>query len=144
MKPKDKLIKEKYDSLSALLQGAGLRPTKQRLTMAGLLFDGCDKHVTAEQMHASVLKMRARVSLATVYNTLNTFMSAGLLRQVAIGGGQVYFDTNTGNHYHLFDENTSRLTDMDPSSVHISQLPKLPAGKRLSRVDVVVRMRSAP
>jgi Fur family iron response transcriptional regulator len=131
----------KYDSSAALLQDAGLRPTKQRLALAGWLFDGRDKHVTAEQVYAAAARMRAPVSLATVYNSLNHFTAAGLLRQVAMDGGQVYFDTNISDHYHIFDENSGCLTDIPITALPIGQLPKLPRGKHLSRVDVVVRVR---
>jgi len=133
---------QKYESFATLLQDAGLRPTRQRLALAEFLFDGCDKHVTAEQVHAIALKKRVPVSLATVYNTLNHFHATGLLRQVVIDGGQIYFDTNIGNHHHLFDEKTGHLTDIPADSVRIAQLPKMPQGKILSRVDVVVRVRS--
>ncbi|MDE2029725.1 MAG: transcriptional repressor [Alphaproteobacteria bacterium] len=133
--------RQKHDRLTALLQGAGLRPTRQRLALAGWLFDGCDKHVTAEQVHAAALKQRVHVSLATVYNTLNAFMGAGLLRQVAVDGGQIYFDTNTGDHHHIFDEDSGHLTDIAASSLRVSHLPKLPSGKNLARIDVVLRVR---
>ncbi|MDR3424257.1 MAG: transcriptional repressor [Alphaproteobacteria bacterium] len=117
-----------------------MRPTQQRLALANWLFKGCPKHVTAEQVHAAARKMRAPVSLATVYNTLNHLIEAGLLRQVAIGG-QVYFDTNAGGHHHLFDEKSGRLSDIPATSLRIAGLPRLPHGKALSRVDVVVRVR---
>ena len=132
----------KYESSAAVLQAVGLRPTKQRLVLAGWLFDGCDKHVTAEQVRAAAVRMRARVSLATVYNTLNNFTQAGLLRQVVIDGGQVYFDTNTGEHHHLFDENNGCLSDIPATSIRVAQMPKLPHGKNLKRVDIVVRVHS--
>jgi Fur family iron response transcriptional regulator len=142
MNSKQKHGEKKYLSSALLLQDAGLRPTRQRLALAEFLFDGYDKHVTAEQIHAVAVKKRMQVSLATVYNTLNNFTAAGLLRQVTIDGGQVYFDTNIGNHYHLFDEKTGHLTDIPACDVRISKLPKLPQGKSLSRIDVIVRMHS--
>ncbi len=125
-----------------LLQDAGLRPTKQRLALAALLFDGCDKHVTAEQVHAAIARAKAKVSLATVYNTLNHFRASGLLRQVVVDGGQAYFDTNIGAHHHIFDENTGLLTDIPAASVRVSHLPKLPQGKKLAQVDIVLRVQS--
>jgi len=140
MHSKQKNANRKYDSSAALLQAAGLRPTTQRIALATWLFDGCDKHVTAEQTYEAAVKMRARVSLATIYNTLNCFTEAGLLRQVVIDGGQIYFDTNTHAHHHLFDEDTGFLTDIPASSVQVAQLPQMPQGKTLSRVDVVVRV----
>lgn len=134
-------LKKKYDSSAALLQGAGLRPTRQRLALANWLFDGADKHVTAEQVHAAAQRLRVPVALATVYNTLNHFVAAGFLRPTTIDNGQVYFDTNTGDHHHLYDENTGALTDIPASALRLAQLPKLPAGKRLARVDIVLRVR---
>jgi Fur family iron response transcriptional regulator len=142
MSLKRKQIGKKYDSSATLLQGVGLRPTKQRLVLADWLFDGAPKHVTAEQVRAAAVKMRAHVSLATVYNTLNNFTEAGLLRQVVIDGGQVFFDTNTDDHHHIFDENTRCLTDITSTAVRVGNLPKLQPGKALSRIDVFVRVKS--
>ena len=144
MHSKQKKNEEKYVSSAALLQAsalllqkAGLRPTRQRIALANWLFDGCDKHVTAEQTYEASVK---GISLATVYNTLNSFTEAGLLRQVVIDGGQVYFDTNTSAHHHLFDEDSGRLTDIPAGAVRVAQLPSMPRGKILSRVDVIVRV----
>ncbi len=142
MESQKKKSGNKYDSSSALLQGVGLRPTKQRLALAGWLFDGCDKHVTAEHAYAAAAKRRSSISLATIYNTLNIFTTAGLLRQVVIDGGHIYFDTNTSAHHHLFDEKKRLLTDIPASAVRLARLPKLPSGTTLSRVDVVLRVQS--
>jgi Fur family iron response transcriptional regulator len=132
----------KKANVADLLQSAGLRSTRQRLTLGALLFDGTHKHMTAEQVFAAARKTRARVSLATVYNTLHQFTEAGLLREVVIDASRVYFDTNTADHHHFFDETAGRLIDFPASSVHIDRLPKPPAGSRLDRVDVVIRVRS--
>ena len=137
-----KQVGGKYESSSALLQAAGLRPTRQRLALADWLFDGSCKHVTAEQVHAAIARTSAHVSLATVYNTLNNFTSMGLLRSVAVGGGQTYFDTYTIEHHHIFDEKTGALFDIPPGDLRIVQLPPLPQGTVLSRVDVVLRVSS--
>lgn len=128
--------------VAEILQGAGLRSTRQRMALGTLLFDGMDKHVTAEQVFDLARKSRANVSLATVYNTLHQFTEAGLLREVVIDASRVYFDTNTSDHHHFFHENEGHLTDVPASSVHVARLPKLPSGMRLSRVDVIIRTRS--
>jgi len=122
------------------LQGVGLRPTRQRLGLARLLFEGCDRHVTAEQLHGEALSADLRVSLATVYNTLNQFTDAGLLREVVVEAGKSYFDTNTSDHHHFFLENTGRLEDIPGDHVAIGPLPNAPAGTRIARVDVIVRL----
>jgi Fur family iron response transcriptional regulator len=108
--------------------------------MATLLFDGCDKHMTAEQVHAALRRNRSRVSLATVYNALHQFTTAGLLREVMIDNAGIYFDTNTGSHHHFFDAPTGKLHDIPADAVHIARLPKLPRGRKLDRVDIVIRV----
>jgi Fur family iron response transcriptional regulator len=124
------------------LRTAGLRPTRQRLALGALLFaGGRDRHVTAEQLHAEVAARGGRVSLATVYNALNQFTAAGLLREVVVGPGRLYFDTNTGDHHHFYIENDGSLLDIPADRVAITRLPSAPDGMRLERVDVVVRVR---
>jgi Fur family iron response transcriptional regulator len=125
------------------LRAAGLRPTRQRLALAKLLFDGDDRHVTAEMLHGEALHARVRVSLATVYNTLHQFTDAGLLREIVVDAERSYFDTNVGNHHHLFDEGTRHLHDIPEADVQLDGLPALPDGMEVSRIDVIVRMRKA-
>jgi Fur family iron response transcriptional regulator len=124
------------------LRKAGLRPTRQRLALLRLMFDGGDRHVTAEQLHTEALAANLRVSLATVYNTLNQFTAAGLLREVVVEAGRSYFDTNTSDHHHFFFEATGRLLDIPGSDLKVSDLPPPPAGTTVSRVDVIVRLNS--
>jgi Fur family iron response transcriptional regulator len=130
-----------YAPVLERLQLAGLRPTRQRLALARLLFDGCDRHVSAEMVHADATQAGIRVSLATVYNTLHQFTAAGLLREVVVEPGRSYFDTNTKDHHHFFDEDSGRLQDIPGTDVHVSSLPEPPQGTVVSRVDVIVRLR---
>jgi Fur family iron response transcriptional regulator len=123
-----------------LLRGAGLRPTRQRVALAHLLFAEGDRHVTAETLHEEALACKVPVSLATVYNTLHQFTKAGLLREVAVEGAKTYFDTNTSNHYHFFCEHSGKLMDIATGSIHIEGLPEAPEGMAVSRVDVLVRL----
>lgn len=125
----------------AKLRAAGLRPTRQRLALGSLLFDGRDRHVTAETLHEEVRGSGANVSLATVYNTLHQFTEAGLLREVVVNAGASHFDTNVGAHHHLYYADTGELHDVDASHVHIAGLPPVPKGTEIERVDVVVRLR---
>lgn len=126
------------------LRNVGLRPTRQRLALARLLFDKADRHVSAEQLHAEALEHAIRVSLATVYNTLNQFTGAGLLREVVVAPGRSYFDTNIGNHHHFYVEDSGQLHDIPGEQVVVQALPAVPAGTEISRVDVVVRLRTTP
>ena len=82
------------------LRSHGLRPTRQRLALAKLLFEGEDRHVSAEQLHMEALGAHVRVSLATVYNTLHQFTTAGMLREVEVDPGRSNVETNTDDHHH--------------------------------------------
>ena len=123
------------------LRAAGLRPTRQRLALAGLLFEGGDRHVTAEHLHGEAEIRSIRVSLATVYNTLHQFTAAGLLREVVVDPGRSYFDTNVSDHHHFFCESTGHLQDIPGELVMVGQLPQPPEGAEIRRVDVIIRIR---
>lgn len=129
--------------IESRLRKAGLRPTRQRVALAQLLFNGIDRHVSAEDLHLEAVKAEAGVSLATVYNTLNQFKAAGLLREVAIEGDRSYFDTNVSNHFHFFDEDTGELEDIEASSLEVTGLPALPPQMQVTGMDVIVRIRKA-
>jgi Fur family iron response transcriptional regulator len=122
------------------LRAAGLRPTRQRLSLAKLLFDGGDRHLTAEQLHDMAAEARIPVSLATVYNTLHQFTEAGLLREVVIEAGRSYFDTNVSDHHHFFFEENGQLQDIPGDQIALPQLPAAPAGTHVARIDVIVRV----
>ena len=123
------------------LKSAGLRPTRQRLALARLLYDRGDRHVTAEQLHQEAASANVRLSLATVYNTLHQFTSLGMLREVVVEPGRSYFDTNIGEHHHFFDEDTGELADIPGEQVELAKLPAPPTGAKISRVDVIVRLK---
>ncbi|MFM2045335.1 MAG: hypothetical protein RLY86_3911 [Pseudomonadota bacterium] len=129
------------------LTDAGLRPTRQRLALARLLFGiggtVSDRHVTAEQLHGEAVAADMQVSLATVYNTLHQFTEAGLLREVVVEAGRSYFDTNITDHHHFFHEAGGRLQDIPGDQVAITGLPVPPDGTSIARVEVIIRLRGA-
>ena len=121
------------------LRTAGLRPTRQRMSLAKLLFDAGDRHVTAEQLHDEAVAASIPVSLATIYNTLHQFVGAQLLREVVVNPGRSYFDTNIADHHHFFFEESSKLMDIPSDKIEVSNLPQPPHGT-IRRVDVVIRV----
>jgi len=130
-----------YADVLARLRQVGLRPTRQRLALAKLLFEGGDRHVSAEALHGEAEAAGIRVSLATVYNTLHQFTHAGLLREVVVDAGRSYFDTNITDHHHFFYENSGSLQDIPSSDVRLAALPPPPEGSEVARVEVVIRLR---
>ncbi len=135
-------MKDMTDRSTDWLCGAGLRPTRQRLALAHLLVgDGRDRHVTAEGLFEAAVGVGQRVSLATVYNTLRAFCSAGLLREITVDGSKSYFDTNMTDHPHFYWEDSGTLSDAPSSELEIRRLPMPPAGAEVASVDVVIRLR---
>ncbi len=125
-----------------LLRAAKLRPTRQRLALARLLFEKGDRHITAEQLHDEAVAAAVPVSLATVYNALHQFVEAKLLREVVVNPGRSYFDTNTADHHHFFFEETGRLMDIPSDQINVTNLPQPPQGA-IRRVDVTIRVGKA-
>ena len=131
-----------YSASLDRLRPAGLRPTRQRLALARLLFETGDRHVTAEQLHGEARDTGIRVSVATVYNTLHQFTEAGLLREVVVDPGRAYFDTNTSEHHHFYTEETGALEDIPGDRVVLALMPNTPLGTVIDRVDVILRLKT--
>lgn len=124
------------------LAGAGLRPTRQRIALAELLVgDGHNRHVTAESLFDAAQATGASVSLATVYNTLRSFTEAGLLNEITVDGTRSYFDTNVSEHAHFYFDD-GRVTDASRDSARLAQLPDVPEGYEIAKIDVVIRLRA--
>jgi Fur family iron response transcriptional regulator len=128
--------------LAERLRSVGLRLTRPRLALARLLFDGNDRHVTAEQLRGEATAGSIPVSLATVYNVLHQFTAAGLMREVVVEPGRSYFDTNIDDHHHFFCEASGALQDISGRDVTVSGIPVPPAGTEISCVEVIVRVRT--
>ena len=124
-----------------LLQAVGLRPTRQRVALASMLFGDHDRHIAAEDLHRQAVEAGIPVSLATVYNTLHQFTEAGLLRILAVEGQRTYFDTNTSDHHHFFFEDSATVMDVPDGAVTVDNLPEPPEGMEIANVDVVIRLR---
>jgi Fur family iron response transcriptional regulator len=123
------------------LRSSGLRPTRQRLALAKLLFSQGDRHVTAEALFNEAKDNRVDVSLATVYNALHDFTGKDLLREISIDSSRSYFDTNVGDHYHFYFETSGRLMDIPAERIAIANLPEAPGGAEVARVDVIIRIK---
>lgn len=132
---------EDVTEVEGRVRGAGLRPTRQRIALASLLFAKGDRHLTAEELHEEAQGAGFPVSLATVYNTLHQFTDAGMLRILAVEGARTYFDTNTSDHHHFYVEGENKVLDISGGPVSVLNLPEPPAGFEIANVDIVVRLR---
>jgi Fur family iron response transcriptional regulator len=127
--------------IRGMLRQSGLRPTRQRVALAELLYSKGNRHISAEGLHEEALTRSVPVSLATVYNTLHQFTEAGLLREVAVDGSKTYFDTNVDDHHHFFVEDDNLVMDVPHGQLGVGRVPEAPEGYEIIRVDVVVRLR---
>jgi Fur family iron response transcriptional regulator len=128
-------------NVRGMLNHFGIRPTRQRLALATLLFAKGNRHVTAEALLAEARIARVQASYATIYNVLKCFADAGLVRCLAVEGHPMIFDTNTSPHHHFFFEDSAEISDLSFGDVSISGLPSPPEGYEITKVDVVVRLR---
>lgn len=147
MKPRDLQVRDTPRAMETghlhcvktILRMAGLRPTWQRLLLGGMLFGNGHRHISAEQLFHEASALRS-IALATVYNTLNQFQEVGLIRRLSMGVGTAVYDTDTSNHFHLYDERSGQLLDLDPGHMPKDFLPALPDDV-VSTVDILVTIR---
>ncbi len=117
-----------------------LKPTLQRFTLVKLLFDGKNKHFTAEDLYEKVKLKKNKISLATIYNTLHSFVEKKLLKQVSIKDGKTIFCTNMSSHHHFFNSVTGKLIDIPRNKIKLKKIPKAPEGLKIDSVDVVINL----
>lgn len=123
------------------LRRSGLRPTRQRIALADIIFSKGDRHLTVEELHEEASAAGVPVSLATVYNTLHQFTEAGIIRVLAVESARTYFDTNVSDHHHFFVEGQNEVLDIPLNNIEIGNLPEPPEGMEIAHVDVVIRLR---
>lgn len=139
--PGNHIDKERpFSQVVQKLRQAGLRPTRQRMALAKILFDGPCRHVTAAMLHEEVTQANIKVSLATIYNSLHQFTNGGLLREVVVDSGRTYFDTNISAHHHYFMEKEGCLKDIPDGVITFDRLPDVPKGQKFSRVEVIIHV----
>lgn len=127
--------------ITSLLKRHGINPTSQRIEIAKVLFSK-PQHMSAEQVLQAINAENASVSKATVYNTLNLFAEKGMLRQMTIDPSRIFYDSNTSDHFHFYNEDTGELRDLDPAKLEISSLPELPEDTCQSGIDVIIHVRN--
>ena len=126
--------------MGELLREHGIHPTTQRVAVACALFNR-GEHLAAEDLFRLVKSSGARISKATVYNTLGTMAKKGVIREVIADPSRVFYDPNVSPHHHFYDETSGELTDVDAAEVEVTGLPQLPSGSELQGVDVIIRLR---
>ena len=124
------------------LRNSGLRPTKQRIKICEVLFNKeTTFHFTINDL-VKIIETEAneKISLATVYNTVHAFKNKGYLKEISINSDKSYFDTNTSNHHHFFDQDTNELIDCNDEVVETPKIKKNILGKKINSVEVLIKV----
>ena len=129
------------DTIYLLLKRAGISPTAQRVEIARLLLSK-EQHLSADQVLTAVNQKQNLVSKATVYNTLNLFAEKGLVKEVIIDPNKIFYDSNTSEHFHFYNEDNGELMDMQTDELKISGMPKLPKDTVKTGIDVILRVKN--
>ena len=135
------MLSRNAETLAERLRDHGVSPTTQRVRIAELILQKPD-HFTADQVFEKVSLSGGGVSRATVYNTLALFLEKGLLSEVVVDPGKLFYDSTTEPHHHIYDVETGEIVDVDSARVTVSGLPPLPEGKEVAGIDAVVRIRN--
>ena len=126
------------------LRSSGLRPTKQRLKICEVLFDRDNTfHFTINDLAKNISEvLNEKISLATVYNTVHAFKYKGYLKEISINSDKSYFDTNTTNHHHFFDEDTNELIDCSEEVIETPIIKKNLTRKKINSIEVLIKVAS--
>jgi Fur family iron response transcriptional regulator len=130
-------------ALAEKLRGHGVGITRQRLRIARVML-AAPRHLSADQVLAEVNRNSARVSKATVYNTLRLFTERGLVREVNVDPNRSFYDSTVGAHHHFYNPRTGELTDIPADGLTVSGLPEPPPGTEAAEVEIIVRLRESP
>ena len=135
---------EQFKFYKERLRASGLRPTKQRLAICKILFDRKETfHFTIEKLKKILEKdNKKKISLATLYNTVHALKKKGHLKEISLKGNKTFYDTNTENHHHFYDEDLSQLIDIKNENILINNLPSAPSGKKIKEIEIVIRVAS--
>ena len=85
-------------------------------------------------------KIKEKISLATIYNTVYAFKNKNYLKEISLNTNKTYFDTNVSNHHHFLDENSNRLIDLKNSDVGKVKIKRKIPGKKIKSIEILVRI----
>ena len=124
------------------LRSSGLRPTKQRIKICEVLFNSEKTfHFTINELVKRISKStNDKISLATVYNTVHAFKNKGYLKEISINSDKSYFDTNTTNHHHFFDQDTNELIDCTDEVIETPKIKNNISGKKINSIEILIKV----
>ena len=131
---------DKKNNFISFLKKNGLKTTRQRNLVVQQLLNGKNRHFTAEDLYEEMKSKKSNISLATIYNTLHSFVDKKILKLVSVKEGKTIFCTNMKNHYHFFNPKTGKLTDIPYKGIKINKLPKPPKGTKIDNIEITINL----
>jgi Fur family peroxide stress response transcriptional regulator len=130
---------ERIERFRELCREQGWTLTPQRRAILRAVLD-LDDHPTADRVHVALGRRRVRVSRATVFRTLESFVRLGIITKTCHPGISIRYDSRTGQHHHLVCLRCDRVVDF--SDPRLDKLP-VPDTKRFGFVvsDFKVQLR---
>ncbi|MAW33582.1 MAG: transcriptional repressor [Proteobacteria bacterium] len=119
----------------------GIKPTRQRIEIADVLFEK-RTHLSADQVFLATNRVNLKTSKATVHNTLKLFVDTGLIKRVIVDPERVFYDSNTEPHYHIYDTESDSLTDVSTDKIVLLKSPSVPKGLVVDGIDIIIRIKS--
>ena len=129
------------NNTNRILKKLNLRPTKQRTAIINALTSKGNIHVTASSLGKILEENKLKVATATIYNNLNELSEKGFLKKVLVGKEKMWFDTNLSSHYHFYDEEEDKLTDVEKNEIEFLSFPSIPKGKALKSLDIIINVK---
>ena len=128
-----------YEKIKNILRQSNLRPTKQRIAIFDILFRQENWHFSADIVEKKCSESGVKISAGTIYNVLNDFYAKGLISKVMIDDDRSWFDTNTSDHFHVYDTNNNKLFDIEPKDVNLS-LPKKIKDSEIKNIEILIKI----
>jgi Fur family peroxide stress response transcriptional regulator len=112
------MTKREYSSkeIQALIAQRGLKVTQQRLVILQFMLTR-ETHPSAEEIYRELVDQYPSLSLGTVYKTLDSLTSSGLLHKVFCVDGIKRYDVNLQPHAHLYCTTTHQIIDFEDSEL---------------------------
>ncbi len=125
--------------IKAVLRGAGIQPTPQRVAVAECVLSAAD-HPSADAILDAVRRRYPAVARATIYNTLQVFTKKGLVRRRILKEGTAVYDPQIEPHHHVVDEDTGTIYDVPWSALEVRGIADL-SDYEVLEYQVVIRGR---
>ena len=124
-------------NLRAAFHAAGMRMTRQRLAIYRELESRYD-HPDVERLYRAVKPRIPRISLFTVYRTMNALESAGMIWRVTTWRGHARYDANVDVHAHFLCEQCGRIDDVEAGAIRMPETPLADTGAAINRIEVMM------